>query len=128
MLKISAPAPNVNLAAPRSGYGHQVEIPVEFDPRRFPIIARHIFGLDLTHSVGRAAAALVADLRFRNKMAVLLAMGDRPATEMVAELAVGHGLEAAIDQLLDKYIELDDSALDVVGGRDFLPPPLHEVR
>ena len=79
------------------------------------------------NSAGRAAAALVADLRFRNKMTILLAMGDRPATEMVAELAVVHGLEAAVDELLDRYVAIPDEALDIANGRDLSPLPIHEV-
>ena len=127
MLKISAPAPNVNLAAPRSGAGEHGEIPVELCPQQFPILSRHWFGLDPTRAIGRAAASLVADLRFRNKMAVLLAMGDRPATEMVAELAVVYGLEVVVDQLLDRYLAIPDEALDITNGRDFPPPPLQKV-
>lgn len=103
------------------------ELPVGFDPQRYPIISRHVLGIDPARVIGRAAASLVADLRFRNKIAVLLAMGDRPIVEMMAELAVVHGLETEVDQLLDRYLELDDAALDVTGARDLPTPPLHEV-
>ena len=116
--KYPAPAPDV---------GDVADLPVGFEPRRYPIISRHVFGIDPAHAIGRAAAALVADLRFRNKVVVLIAMGDRPVVEMMAELVVTHGLEAAVDQLLDKYLELDDGALDVTGARDLPPLPLHEI-
>ena len=32
-----------------------------------------------------------------------------------------------IDEALDRYIDIDDAALDAIGGRDFPPGPLHEV-
>ena len=70
---------------------------------------------------------MVADPHFRNKMVVLLAMGDRPPTEMIAELAVRHNLEAELDRLLDRYLALDVGALDATGARDFPPLPLYEV-
>ena len=113
--------------APAPDVGDVADLPVGFDPRRFPIISRHVFGIDPTHAIGRAAAALVADLRFRNKMTVLLAMGERPIAEMVAEFAVRHGLEAELDQVLDRYLEIPTAALDTTNGRDFAPAPLHEI-
>ncbi len=127
--------PHVTILAPdckpagldRPTIGDHVELPSGCDPRRYPIIARHVFGVDPSHSIGRAAASLVTDLRFRNKIVCLLAMGKRPATELIAELAVRHGLEAEVDQLLDRYLEIDVEALDVTGARDLPPPPLHEV-
>ncbi len=128
MFRIIPRPVNVN---PRATHGPELgnvaELPVGFDPQRFPIISRHVFGIDPTHGIGRAAAALVADLRFRNKMTVLLAMGNRPVAEMVAEFAVHHGLEAELDQVLDRYLEIPDGVLDVINGRDFAPAPLHEV-
>ena len=107
--------------------GTNVELPPGLDPVRHSIIIRHWFGIDPAHAIGPAAAALVADLRFRNKMTVLLAMGDRPVAEMVAEFAVRHGLEAELDQVLDHYLEIPDGALDVINGRHSPPAPLHEV-
>ena len=89
-----------------------VDLPVGFNP---------------TRAIGRAAASLVADLRIRNKIVCLHAMGKRPATEFIVEFAVRHGLEAELDRLLDRYLELDGAALDVTGARDFPPPPLHVV-
>lgn len=120
-------SPERKYPAPASDVGDIAELPVGFDPRRYPIISRHVFGIDPTHGIGRAAAALVADLRFRNKMTVLLAMGNRPVAEMVAEFAVHHGLEAELDQLLDKYLSIPDAALDMIGARDLPQPPLHLV-
>ena len=120
-------APKRKYRAAALDVGDVADLPVGFDPERFPIIARHVFGIDPTNSIGRAAASLVADPHFRNKMVVLLAMGDRPPTEMIAELAVRHNLEAELDRLLDRYLALDVGALDATGARDFPPLPLYEV-
>ena len=95
---------------------------------RCPIIARHFYGINPTRVIGRTAASLIADLRFRNKMTVLLAMGDRPVAEMVAEFAVRHGLEAELDQVLDRYLEITAVGRLQGNGRDFPPAPFHEVR
>ncbi len=102
-------------------------LPLNFRPTDFPIISQHWFNVEPFRPVGELAAEVVADLRFRNKMTVLLAMGNRPVAEMVAEFAVHHGLEAELDQVLDRYLEIPTAALDATNGRDLPPIPLHEV-
>ena len=104
------------------------EIPDGFDPASMPIISRHWLGIEPFPSVGAEAAALIADLKYRAKVKCLLALGDRPIAEMIAELVTAHGLETAVDQLLDKYLSISDEALDLVNGRDFSPLPLHEIK
>ena len=107
--------------------GARAALPLNFSPIDYPILCRHWFNVEPFRPVGELAAEVVADLRFRNKMTVLLAMSDRPVAEMVAEFAVRHGLEAELDQVLDRYLEIPDGALDVTSGRALSPLPLHEV-
>ena len=100
------------------------DIPPGLDPQRSPIIAQHWFGW---RPVGVVAAQVLQDLTFRRKVKRLVAKGDRVVGEMLAELAADRNLGTVIDRLLDHYIDIDDAALDAIGGRDFPPRPLHEV-
>ncbi len=114
--------------ADRYRKGGDIDTPAEFndglDPVRHRIIALHFFGW---HPVGAIAAQVLQDLAFRRKVKRLVAKGDRVVGEMLAELAADRNLGTVIDQLLDRYIDIDDAALDATNGRDFPPVPLHGV-
>ena len=104
--------------------GGFAELPVGLDPQEFPIIAAHFYNW---RSVSAVAAQVVQDLAFRRKVKHLVAKGDRVVGELLAELAADRNLGTVIDQLLDRYIDIDDAALDATNGRDFPPVPLHVV-
>ena len=125
MPKISAPASDVNPAAPRSGPDDHADLPLGLNPHEFPIIAAHFYNW---RPVGAIAAEVVQDLAFRRKVQRLVAKGDRVVAEMLGELAAHRNLGTVIDELLDHYLAIPDEALDIANGRDFPPAPLHEVR
>lgn len=104
--------------------GGDVELQANLDPVHHRIIAEHFFGW---RPVGAVAAQVLQDLTFRRKIKRLVAKGDRVVGEMLAELAADRNLGTVIDQLLDRYIDIDDAALDAIGGRDFPSAPLHEI-
>ena len=78
--------------------------------------------------IGPPCAQTVADLRFRRKVQRLLARGERPVAELLAEIGARYGLTAAINQMLDCYECVPDEALDVTNGGDFWSAPVHLVR
>ena len=90
-----APAPDVGAVAAVAAVA---DLPAGFEPRRYPIISRHVFNIDPAHAIGRAAAALVADLHFRNKMTVLLAMGN-----LARKYEAGSGIEPDTGKALKWY-------------------------
>ena len=99
-------------------------IPSGFDPRKFPILSEHWFGL---RPVGAIAAQVVQELAFRRKVTRFRAKGDRTVGEMLAEVIARYDLGVEINDLLDRYTDIPDDHLDLTGGRDFPPPPLHQV-
>ena len=100
------------------------DIPPGFDARKYPILSQHWFGRP---PVGMVAAQIVQDLKYRRKIKRLVAKGDRVVAEMLAELAADRNLGTAINEALDRYIEIPDAALDATNGRNFPPNPLHEI-
>ncbi len=104
--------------------GTQADLPADFDTKRLPIVARHWFGWE---PIGTVAARVVQDIEFRRKAQRLHAKGPRLIAELLAELAASHSLGTVIDQSLDRYLALDDAALDILNGRELPPTPLHEV-
>ena len=104
--------------------GPRADLPADFDCRRFPILAAHWFGWE---PIGAVAARVVQDIEFRRKAQRLHAKGPRLIAELLAELAASHSLGTVIDRSLDRYLALDDTALDITNGRELPPIPLHEV-
>lgn len=78
-------------------------------------------------SIGEAAARLVSRLRFRRRVEKLHRKGPRVVAEFLAELAARHNLARPIEHLLERYLAIDDDALEVTGGDRFPPAPIHEV-
>ena len=99
-------------------------IPPGFDARTYPILSQHWFGL---RPVGAIAAQVVQELAFRRKVTRFRAKGDRTVGEMLAEVIARYDLGVEINDLLDRYTDIPDDHLDLTGGRDFPPPPLHQV-
>ena len=125
MLYILPPPANCN-HKPQE-IGARADLPTDFYTNQLPIIARHWFGIEPFRPVGELAAEIVCDIRFRCRIERLHAMGPRLFAEMLAELAASHSLGTAIDRSLDRYLALDDTALDITNGRELPPVPLHEV-
>lgn len=69
-------------------------------------------------------AEIVAGLRRRRAAEHLHRLGPRPALEAMIEIAAG----ADLDATLARYARLDPDIVDALGGDDFPPQPLHEVR
>ena len=61
-------------------------IPDGLDPERYPILARHWFGIEPFRQVGTVAAEIVADLSFRHRVIRLHERGPRIVAEFLAEL------------------------------------------
>ena len=125
MLNIATRAAECKACSQGPGAGHNAGLPPGLDPARCPIIAEHWFGW---RPIGAVAAQVVQDLAFRRKVKRLHAKGPRVIAEMLAELAAERNLATVIDEALDRYIDIDDAALDATNGRHFPPPPLTEVR
>lgn len=79
-------------------------------------------------SIGSVAAEAVADLKFRHQVERLCAKGPRVVCELLAELGAERSIQTIIDEKVARYAAIDDAALDVIGGREFPPIPLHEVK
>lgn len=105
---------------------NQPEIPTGFQPSVCPIISRHVLGIEPT-SFGAACATIVADPQYRRLIVHLHEQGTRPVGELLAEIAVAHGLQADISERLARFAAIPDNALDVTNGRCFSPDPIYEV-
>ena len=114
--------------ADRYRKGGDTDTPAEFpeglDPVRHRIIATHVFGW---RPVGVVAAQVVQDLAFRRKVQRLHAKGPRLVAELLAEIGAERSLTSLIEAKIEKYVDIDDAALDATGARDLPPAPLHEV-
>ena len=100
--------------------------PDDFDPARFPILAKHWF-MTIPAPINGRSAALVADPPFHRQLEALCAKGPRLPLELLAELAIEHGLEATIRKKLRRYLDIPDDALDLAGARQLPPLPIHAV-
>ena len=112
------------------------ELPYDFDPRRWPIIAKHVFGITSINDndvmrvqpVGPIAAEIVADIRFRHHVEYLHRLGPRAVGELLAEIGAERGIRTVIDDKIAQYAELDPATVTTTGADDFWPAPLTEVR
>ena len=121
------PPPPTNFNHDLLPTGEHADLPPGLNPVTHPIISRHFFGVEPFRPVGKLAAEIVCDIKFRRRIERLHAMGPRPFAEMLAELAASHSLGTVIDRSLDRYLALDDTALDIANGHELPPIPLHEV-
>jgi len=85
-------------------------------------------GLSGWRPIGSVAAETFADLKFRRQVERLCAKGPRVVGELLAELGAERSIQTIIDEKVARYAAIDDSALDVIGGREFAPILLHEVK
>ncbi len=100
----------------------------DFDPDAHPIIAQHFFGVESFRLVGEVAAQVVADLRFRQQVERLHALGLRVTAELLAELGTERSIMSVINQKLRTYASIDPQALQALGGDKFWPAPIREIR
>lgn len=101
--------------------------PDDFDPARFPILARHWFAI-APAPINAASAALVVDPPFHRELEALCARGPRLPVEFLAELAIEHGIEHAIRKKLRRYLDISDAVLDVTEARQLPPMPLYAIQ
>ncbi len=101
-------------------------LPEGFNPAVFPIINRRTFRLE-PPSFGAACATLSANPQYRRQVEHLHEQGTRPVGELLAEIAIVHGLEADISERLARFAAIPDDALDVTNGRWFPPDPIYGV-
>ena len=106
--------------------GDQSKAPSGFSPALFPIISRHVFGIE-PPSFGAACATITTKPQYRRQVEHLHEQGPRPMGELLAEIAVAHGLEADISERLARFAAIPDDALDVTDGRCFPPDPMYGV-
>ena len=112
---------------PHKSDGPPDSAPADFDATANPIIGRHFFGVGPLRPVGRIAAEVMADLRFRRHVQQVYRLGDRVFGELLAEIGAERGIMTIIDRKLARYAELEPEALEVTGGDGFWQPPLHGV-
>lgn len=77
--------------------------------------------------IGQVAAEIVADLRFRRQVEHLHSLGPRAVAELLAHLGAKHSIQTSIEQTVEHFAELEPEALEVAGGDNFWPAPLHKV-
>lgn len=77
--------------------------------------------------IGPIAAEIVADLKFQRQVKKLHAMGPRPLAEMLAELAAERNIRTIIEEMLPRYTDIPDEALELAGGDEMPATPLHET-
>ena len=68
-----------------------LSIPSGLDPDRFPIITRHVYGVD------------PAELRLQRLAETLHALGPRPVFEFCWEIGAAHDISADVQQRLERY-------------------------
>ncbi len=78
-------------------------------------------------SIGSAAAEIVADVRFRQQVERLHALGPRVTAELLAEIGTERSIMPVINAKLQTYAEIDPAALRALGGDKFWLAPLREV-
>ena len=78
-------------------------------------------------TIGKAAAEVVAHLPIQRKVERLHNLGVRALAEFLGELGAERGIMTIIDRKLARYAELEPEALEVTGGNDFSPIPIHKV-
>ncbi len=77
--------------------------------------------------IGPIAAEIAANVRFQRRV-INLCRRPRLVVELLAHLGAERSIMTRIDQLLEEYEDLDSEALEIAGGDQFPPLPVHEVR
>ena len=109
------------------------EPPDNFDAAINPILGKHWYGLPRKRtyghrSLGPGERAAISALRRQRHIQKLHGLGPRALDELLIEIGAERGITTIIDQKLKRYAELDPEALEMAGGDEFPPVPLHEVR
>jgi hypothetical protein len=101
------------------------------DPARNPQFSRRWsepLDSESLQSGDSPAAKVVANLQFRQQVERLHALGPRATAELLAEIGTERSFMPTIAEKLRRYASIDPQALQALGGDDFWPAPLHEVR
>ena len=72
--------------------------------------------------------ANLIDFRLRREVERLHELGPRPVFELLVELGQRFGCRTLIEQRLARFNAIPPEVLDITGGRNFPPIPLHEVK
>ena len=78
--------------------------------------------------IGEVATEIVADLRFRQLIKRLHALGPRVTGECLAHLGAKHSIQTSIEQTVEHFAELDPEALEATGANRLWPAPLYEIQ
>ena len=81
-------------------------------------------GQDSCRRLGVICAEIVTNIRRQRHAEHLYRLGARPVLEALVEVGTGRPL----DTVLAEYGRLDADIVTALGGDDFPPQPLHEVR
>jgi len=65
----------------------------------------------------------LAEARFRRRAAMLHARGPRPTVELLVHVGRNRLLADYLDQLVEEFLAVPDTALDITGARE-MPPEL----
>ena len=74
--------------------------------------------------LGDLTAAITAELRRQRGARHLHRLGARPVLEALNQVEAG----GSVDDVLREYQRLDPTTVRALGGDDFPPAPIHEVR
>lgn len=100
--------------------------PSDLDPDCNPIIAEHFFGWE---RLGDVTAGIIRDLRRRRNTVRLCRECPRAVVEIVDEFGAKSGRMTAIEQRLERCVELLDAGVVEAIGADRLPrAPIHAVQ
>ena len=100
------------------------EPPANFGTAPGPIVAKHWFGIEPLRPISQIATEVVADLRRQRQIEHLHLLGPRAVGELLREVAEDDDL----DRALEAYGRLTPNLLKALGGNQFPPVPIHEVR
>lgn len=77
--------------------------------------------------IGAITAAIVEDLKFRRDVQHLHDLGPRAVAELLAGIGERYSIRLDIERRLKQYGQLTAAMLEVTGGDQFPPTPLHIV-
>ncbi len=97
--------------------------PPGIDPRQYPIIARHWFGIEPFCLIGEVAVEVVAELKRQRQIEHVHRLGVRAVGELLREVEDGEDVGTA----LEAYGRLTPDLLKALSGDRFPALPLHGV-
>ncbi len=71
---------------------------------------------------------IIADLRRQRHVRQLYHLGPRALDALLVEIGSERSIMTLIERKIERYAGLEPEALEVAGGNEFSPPPIHVVR